>query len=584
MEAEARARLPAFMVPSYFVLFDKLPLNANGKVDRHALNAIDYDPQSAVVADENLSADERALAEIWKPILGLEHIGRDADFFHLGGNSLLAVRMISRLNRAFGSDLPAQIVFEERTLATLAARARTWSAAALPALERVDLTQGVSPTYPQLAMLMDAQKTSFNLCNAMWIDGPLDENALRGSVRGLLARHDALRTRYAMSERGAQMLIDANAADVLTVRELSLEASQADIKAAIDAEWNAPFDLRHGLPVRALLLRLAPGRHVFVLSVHHVATDEWSANIIKSDLASLYRAALDDSLAEPAFLPFRFGDYASWQGKLHGTEEFGAQLAYWAGEFAHLRAVGGAFPPPVAASADAGCATRFVQLPPPPASVEAMAGLAARHGCTPYVVYLAALQLALAAHSGLDDQMVWTPVAKRNPPELEESVGMYTNLTAILAYAGGEQRLDQFLLQVDGKVAQARKHGDVSALTALMQDPGLMPTRPMVGLNYIDLPNACGWAFEGTEVTPIALRLEHEADICALELTVRVDDGAALLTAAYNTAVFNGGQVAHIGAALWRAVDAMWRQPSNSVAQLRAELAARAQPELAAAS
>ncbi|QYF93460.1 amino acid adenylation domain-containing protein [Massilia sp. PAMC28688] len=579
VEQEARERLPAFMVPSYFVLFDKLPLNDNGKVDRHALAAIDFDPQAVATPPAFMSDDERTLAAIWKPILACERVGRDDDFFDLGGNSLLAVRMVARLNRAFGSELPAQIVFEHRTVAALAAHARAATGAALPPLERVDLAQGVSPTYPQLAMLMDAHKTSFNLCHAMHIDGPLDENALRGSLRALLARHDALRSRFVMGEGGARMLIDPEAADILAVRVL--EGGAGAVRAAVEAEWNQPFDLQQGLPIRALLLRVAPERHVFVLSVHHVVTDEWSANIIKSDLAALYRAALDPSLPEPAFLPIRFGDYASWQGKLHTTAQFGQHLAYWAGEFAQLRSAGGAYPAPVAAAEDEGCAMRFRQWTPPPQAQAALAGLGARHGCTPYVIYLAAMQLALAAYSGLEQQLVWTPVASRTRPELEESVGMYTNLTAILAQAGSGQRLDAFLQQVDAKVAQARRHSDVSALTALMQDPGLMPMRPMVGLNYIDLPNECCWQFEGTQVLPIPLQLEHEADLCALELTVRVVDGVAQLTVAYNTAQFNGAQVSRLGQSLWHAMDALWTRPADSVGELLVALAAGA--ELAAA-
>lgn len=568
IEREAALRLPAYMVPGFFVLFDKLPLNDNGKVDRHALRAIDFDPHHAAQSDEAWTDEERTVAEIWKATLGLERIGREDDFFQLGGNSLLAVRLIARLNRAFQSNLPSQAVFEERTIAALAVLAqREGSAQGLP-LARADLSAGVSPTYPQLAMLMQAQKISFNLCTAARIDGPVDEAALRRSLQSLLARHDALRARFIKEGPQVRMLLSDEVPDVLRVVEAGQERQ---VMEAVHAEWAAPFNLNAGSPLRALLIRQTPERHVLMLSVHHVVTDEWSNNIIKHDLARFYSAELGREVAPLAPLPFRYGDYAAWQASLHRTEDYMRQIGYWKGEFSSLR-IEGSFAPSAAAQPVPGRAMAYLELDPPAGVEQRLVALAARHGYTRYVVLMAALQLALVEYSGLAQQLVWSPVSRRTQPELEECVGMFTNLMAIAAYADKDMQLGEFLALVERKVAQARGNSDVSALTALMGDPSLMPRLPMIGLNFIDLPNEFEWELEGAATAPIPLRLEQEADLCVLELTVRVTQSGTQTTIAYQPAVLHEDDVQRIMATVWSRVDSFDHEPGARIGELPAAL------------
>lgn len=568
IEREAALRLPAFMVPGFFVLFDKLPLNDNGKVDRHALRAIDFDPHHAEQSDEAWTDDERTVAEIWKTTLGLERAGREDDFFQLGGNSLLAVRLIARLNRAFQSNLPTQAVFEERTIAALAARAqREGKAQSLP-LARVDLSAGVPPTYPQLAMLMQAQKVSFNLCMAARIDGSVDEAALRRSLQSLLARHDALRARFVKEGDGPQvrMRFSDETPDVLRVVEIGQEGQ---VMEALHAEWATPFDLNGGSPLRALLIRQAPQQHVLMLSVHHAVTDEWSNNIIKHDLARFYSAELGREVAPLAPLPFRYGDYAAWQASLHRTEDYMRQIGYWMGEFRGLR-IEGRFAPSAAAQPVPGRAMAYLELDPPADVEQRLLALAARHGYTRYVVLMAALQLALVEYSGLAQQLVWSPVSRRSQPELEECVGMFSNLAAIAAYADKDMQAGEFLALIERKVAQARGNSDVSALTAVMSDRSLMPQLPMIGLNFIDLPNECEWELEGTAATPIPLRLEQEADLCVLELTVRVTRGGTRTMIAYQPAVLHEDDVRRIVATMWSLVGSFDHEPATRIGELLA--------------
>lgn len=536
-----------------------------------------FDPATWEKPDDELSDEEQDIAEIWKTVLAVDHVSRNDDFFKLGGNSLLAVSLIARVNESFGANLPIQSIFDGRGIASLAQRLRQGQESipnAVP-LERVDLTNGVGPTFPQIAMLMDATKISFNLCSAMWIEGAFDADAMRRCLTSLLERHDALRSRFQMSGTALKMVIGADAPDILRVVELpdeDPEATQRQVMEQLEAERCKPFDLNNGLPIRALLIRLSPLRHVFMVSVHHVASDEWSANVLKHDISRLYAAELDASLVKPDALPIRYGDYAVWQAKLHLTADYGRQFAHWQGELESLRA-GAVFPPAVATAADTGYVTKYMKLELPSALEQTMAALSARYGYTNYVVMMAALQLALAEYSGFEQQIVWAPVTRRTRSELEGMMGMFTNLSLIITECRPDLSLTDFLAEVDRKVSLARNNSDVSTLTVAIRNPQLIPNRPMIGLNFIDLHNSSAWVFPDATVVPIPLQLQQEADVCALELSVRVVRGAMSMTMVYNTSQFDANGVTKIVAKFWSMIENFGSCPERTIGEALAKQA-----------
>src|SRR5206468_1736139 len=126
-----RERLPEYMVPAAFVLLPSLPLTANGKVDRRALAAVvpRGDRKSGPPVAPRTSTEDY-LAGIWAELLGVERVRADDNFFDFGGHSLLATRVVSRVSRELGVELPVRALFESPTVAALAARI----AATLPAV------------------------------------------------------------------------------------------------------------------------------------------------------------------------------------------------------------------------------------------------------------------------------------------------------------------------------------------------------------------------------------------------------------------------------------------------------------------
>src|SRR5262249_13622022 len=156
------------------------------------------------------------------------------------------------------------------------------------------------------AMLRDASRPGFNMCSRMWIEGPLDEDALRRSLNGLVARHDGLRANFVFSPAGVRMHVRSTVPDILRVVVVEQDDStplETRIRTQLKQEFHLPFNLPEGPMVRALLLRISPQRHVLALSVHHLVCDVWSIDIISRDLAALYAAELDASRPRPEPLP-----------------------------------------------------------------------------------------------------------------------------------------------------------------------------------------------------------------------------------------------------------------------------------------
>jgi hypothetical protein len=181
--------------------------------------------------------------------------------------------------------------------------------------------------------------------------------------------------------------------------------------------------------------------------------------------------------------------------------------------------------------------SKYVEFAPPMEWQQRLKGFSIRQGVTPYVVLAAALHLALAAYSGIEQQMVWTPISRRTQVELEQSVGLYTNLIAVAERVSGGLTVAEFLARIERKVLQAHANGDVSALAAVMKNPAVRPSLPVIGLNYIDSSFDGGeWKFAGTTVKPIEVNAEDVALVTALEVSVLAAPESMEITLGYDTA------------------------------------------------
>ncbi|MFL6203049.1 MAG: amino acid adenylation domain-containing protein, partial [Thermoanaerobaculia bacterium] len=292
-------RLPAYMVPSAIAALAELPLSPNGKVDVSALPA--PEPQRSLEKAAPRTPTEEMLAAIWAQVLDLPaNPGPDDDFFALGGHSLLATQVLSRIRESFRVEPPLRAVFESPTLADLGrvvdAALRAGSGPEAPPLvaagrsgETSDLPLSFAQERLWFLDRLEPGSPVYNEPRTAHIAGPLDVPAFEAALRELVRRQEALRTTFQEIDGEPWQVVSPEVDLRLPIVDLSaLPERQAEAARLSRAEARRPFDLRRGPVLRTMLLRLGGLEHVVLFTVHHIASDGWSLDLLVGEVAALY--------------------------------------------------------------------------------------------------------------------------------------------------------------------------------------------------------------------------------------------------------------------------------------------------------
>ncbi|HEU4594574.1 MAG TPA: amino acid adenylation domain-containing protein, partial [Pyrinomonadaceae bacterium] len=429
LHAELQARLPAYMIPSQLVRLEELPRTPNGKLDRLALGALKLDAATTEADAEPGTATEERLAELWAALLGLARVERRADFFSLGGHSLLATQVIARIRDHFGCDLPLRALFEQPTVAGLAALIDAEQDYRLPPL--TPQPEGAEPVLSfaqQRLCFLDQMdgRTAYNVPASLELLGPLDERAFSLALRHLVERHEGLR--FCFPTQGGQPRARMLPLyDPLTRTDLSeLQDPLAEAERLRAEHAARPFNLAEGPLFSLQLLRLEPQRHWLLFNMHHIITDGWSMDLLIRELAasySDYRRGQEPS-AEP--LRIQYADFAAWQRRCIRGAELDEQLDYWRAQLADAPPrleLPTDFPRPLMLEHRGG----EVPLVLDAKLTERLRSLAKTADSTLFMALLAAYNILLNRYSGQKDISVGTPVANRSHVELERVVGLFLN-------------------------------------------------------------------------------------------------------------------------------------------------------------
>ena len=594
-----RESLPEHMVPSLFVPLAELPLNANGKVDRRALPA-----PEAQLAGEPADAQrtpprnavEEVIAGIWEDLLGLgDPVGVDDDFFHLGGHSLLVIRLLSRLRQAFGADLPVQRVFAAPTVAGLAAAIAAILAAGrreealppLPPITPLESRHGVLPlSYPQRRLyFMDRlapESPTYNIPSGYLLRGPLAPAALAAALAEVVRRHEALRTRIVAvahgepgQEVGPPPPTPPAPLPLADLSGLPPARRAAELAALAGREAGRGFDLRRDPMLRATLVRLGQGdhapfendhEHAFLFTVHHIASDGWSEGVLRRELSALYAAALAGEPSPLAPLPLQYADFAAWQ-RAWPEEALAAQLAHWKERLAGTPALElpADRPRPLVASFRGDS----LRLDLPPALADALRRLARRGQATVFMTVLAVWHALLQRHSGQTDFAIGTPVANRTRPELEPLIGVFLNMLALRTDGGGDPSFAELLARVRHTALAAYDHADFP-FERIVDEVNVERDRSRPPLVQTML------ALNSTPRVPLTLRglavepLDLSARVSRFDLSLALSEQGGELGGGleYSTDLFDRTTMARLAGHLIHLLAAVADDPSRRVAAI----------------
>ncbi|QLY31705.1 amino acid adenylation domain-containing protein [Nocardia huaxiensis] len=580
LESTAAQRLPSYMVPTV-VLLDRLPLTANGKVDRAALPV----PACPTVAYRApLTAVEKTVAAAFGAVVcgpaATRRIGLDDDFFALGGDSLTAALVVARVTAETGVDVTVRDLFEASTVAALAdlvrARHRVADRARLEPRPRPDVVP-VSGAQQRLWLLhrIDPESAAYNMLLALRLVGTLDIAALTAALGDVVQRHEALRTSFAEVD-GIVCQRFSPAAEV--AGELAAEPVEAaKIGSVLDEFGAIGFDLTAAPPIRVRLLAVhgddrSPGHHVLAVLVHHVIADGYSLGPFARDLASAYESRVRGAAPDWPPLAVQYADYALWQRELLGSESdpesmLSRQLGYWSGVLAGLPAESG-LPPHRPRSASALRRAAEVHVAIPSETTRRIHELAGRQGATPFMVLHAGLSVLLAAVSGGDDIAVGTPVAGRGAAVLDELIGMFVNTLVLRVQVDAAEPFANLLARVrDIDLGAFATEVPFERVVEALDPPRSRTRNPLfqVMLSYRTLGRA-GFELPGLRVEPV----EIASPLAKFDLEFVISEAEAGLSVAlrYATDLFDGEQMAALAGRLGRVLDRVGRDSSVLVGDI----------------
>ncbi|MFE9746689.1 amino acid adenylation domain-containing protein [Saccharothrix saharensis] len=511
-------RLPDYLVPSAFVALEAFPLTPNGKLDRDALPEPvigDVVPEDHV---EPRTPAEQRVAGVWSEVLGVPRVGAHDDFFALGGDSILAVRALSRLG-----GLPVRAMFDHRTVATLAAALPDRDSAPIPRVPRIKPLPLSSAQRRLFSLDGTAEQ---NTAVGVRLTGPLDVARLERALDALACRHDALRTTFDVVGDEPVQVVAPHGTIPLRV----LPARDGGPSAA-DLGLDEPFDLRRGPLSRAVLGPLGPDEHLLVLVQHHIVTDGWSVQVLLEELAELYAGG------QPAAPAVQYPDFTVWdRARPEGDP------AYWRARLDGVEALD--LPtdrprPPLRTTSGA-----VLRRPLPADLVRRLAGVGRAHDATLFMTLTAAVQVLLSARGRQRDVAVGTVSSGRDRADLERAVGFFVRTLVLRSWVDPDLPFTAFLDQVRDTALEAFAHDDVPfdrVVEELRPDPDPSRTPLVQAVVALHQPLLRDPAFGDLTAAEHDLPRPVARFDLVVEFWPRGDDLA--LTVEYNTDLFDAATI-----------------------------------------
>jgi amino acid adenylation domain-containing protein len=550
--------LPSYMVPSQFVLMKRFPLLPMGKVDRMALPAPGGkrpDLDAPFVAPR--TNIEEVVAHIWAEILGVEQVGMNDNFLELGGDSLLATRIFSRVLNRFQVELPIQTLLNASTIADMAgalASHRTEGAngnnGALASADRsIPLRKNTDPVplsfaQERLWFLDQLQQLgpAYNVGRAFRLRGDLDKGSLEKALQSIVARHEALRTTFRLKDEVPVQVIETGRTIQLEEVDL-LEDQGEDIQRLINDEARRPFDLSQDLMLRAKLFRLPGEEHVLHLTLHHIASDGWSTGVLYRELSEFYASYTTGRSTALPELPIQYADYAVWQREWLVGKRLEEQLSYWKEHLADSPALLElpADHPRPAEFTYQGARENFEF---PAGLLSALKKLSQQEGVTLFMMLLAAFQAFLSRYTGSEDIVVGSPIAGRTRIETERLIGFFVNTLVLRTDLSGNPTFRQLLGRVSDVAFNAYEHQDLpfEKLVVELQPDRSLNHSPLFQVMFV-LQNAHSETFTlpGLQLQ----RLDLDTGTSKFDLTLFLqEEGKALKgVLQFNTDLFERGTV-----------------------------------------
>lgn len=470
----ASQHLADFKVPRRVLIVPEIPRGSTGKIERlkmaEKFRLVEAEAPAPPKHAPTLprTSLEKQLAAIWSEVLGLEITSIYDGFSRLGGDSILAAQILSRVQQRLGVQLPYVSFYEEgMDIAKMAVLVEETQPAQLQPILPISRNGELPLSFAQQRLWFldqfDPGNPLYNICRAVRLEGSLNLNALGKTLNAIVARHETLRTTF-KAVNGSPVAVIKPIAEVdvsfVDLSGLAESAQDEEVRRICGQTFRKPFDLSRDVMLRASVLKLNPARHVLLLTLHHIAADGWSMSIVFRELSAFYGAYSANVEPDLPPLPVQFADYAGWQSQWLQGKVLEDQMAYWkqhlSGELPTLQLPTDR---PHSSQETFNGATHHIVLPE--TLTAALNILSQQEDATLFMTLLAAFKTLLHRCSGQTDIRVGTPIANRTRIEIEGVIGFFVNTLVMRTDCSGDPSFRDLLRRVREGSLQAFAHQDM---------------------------------------------------------------------------------------------------------------------------
>ncbi|RKR12095.1 amino acid adenylation domain-containing protein [Flavobacterium sp. 90] len=462
LRAYLEKQLPAYMIPSYFIKVETVPLTPNGKVNKNALPEIE---DNSIVKKEYVApvdALEKELVQIWEQTLGTSPIGMNDHFFELGGHSLMISQIINAVYKKLHMSVPYKVFYTNPTLSDLRKVLKNQEYLSIPVApysESYPLTHSQNRLW--LLSQLEGGNEAYQISGAVLLKGNVDDVNFTKAFNKIVERHEILRTFFKKEEEGVvkQFIVPNHEFQfVIETKDFSQEKSPYhNVQDYIAEKDKLSYNLTEAPLFRASLLKIKDDNFVFYLSIHHLISDGWSLKVLTDQVLECYDALqIGETISLPEN-PVQFKDYAIWQLEEQKKEKYQIAKEFWIKQFEEtipaLQLPGYTNRPVVKTY----CGNQLRHVFSTELLTE-LQNLSKDSQVTLFAVLMTGVKTLLSRYSNQDDIVIGTPIAGREHPDLEHQIGLYINTLAIRTSVNQKEGFSA-LLQREGKqLLEAYEH------------------------------------------------------------------------------------------------------------------------------
>ncbi|UCH93752.1 MAG: non-ribosomal peptide synthetase, partial [Candidatus Aminicenantes bacterium] len=464
--------LPDYMIPSHFVKIEKLPLNPSGKLDRKSL------PEPVPEAGQRYTPPrdeiDRRLVEIWTDLLGIDAqqgaIGIDDNFFRLGGHSLRATLMLSKIHQEFNLRITLAEMFKKPSIRGLAlyikeSRKKPGDTfISIKSAEKKEL-YSLSPTQKRLFVIqqLETQSTTYNVPTIVILEGKIHKENFENSFKKLIRQHEILRTSFPIVDNQPVQRVHDEVEFASEYHDLY--RTQVEVKGKVEEEEGTrgldpllknfiqPFDLSQAPLLKVGLIKTKEDQYILMTDMHHIITDDTSNNILITDLVRLYQGE------KLPVLKYQYKDFSQWQNNQILSGEMKKQEEYWLKQFqgkSLVLEIPTDYPRPAARTNEG----NTIDFEITHQEAQKLRELAKKENATMFMVVLSLFNVLLYKLTFQEDIVVGTVLAGRRHADLEKIIGIFVNTIVLRNYPKGDQPFIKFFREVRNRTLEAFDNQD----------------------------------------------------------------------------------------------------------------------------